>query len=128
MLYGNNIDTKTFGSGFPLSGSSESCKYKTSGWNLNNTAKLPGSLLTFDDCESVCVPRLSVGMCLSSQLWVSFNVHVKLCCHFLSEIASILQAITILFSQCSKSRSRRQIGSKRNEFSKTIKKKKGKSV
>ncbi|KAF3514553.1 hypothetical protein F2Q69_00001910 [Brassica cretica] len=69
VLYGNNIDTKTFGSGFPLSGSSESCKYKTSGWNLNNTAKLPGSLLTFDDCESVCVPRLSVGMCLSSQLW-----------------------------------------------------------
>ncbi|KAF3549433.1 hypothetical protein DY000_02002137 [Brassica cretica] len=69
VLYGNNIDTKTFGSGFPLSGSSESCKYKTSGWNLNNTAKLPSSLLTFDDCESVCVPRLSVGMCLSSQLW-----------------------------------------------------------
>ncbi|KAL0710983.1 hypothetical protein Bca4012_017961 [Brassica carinata] len=71
VLYGNNIDTKTFGSGFPLSGSSESCNYKTSGWNLNNTAKLPGSLLSFEDCESVCVPRLSVGMCLSSQLWKS---------------------------------------------------------
>ncbi|CAH8390601.1 unnamed protein product [Eruca vesicaria subsp. sativa] len=69
VLYGNDIDTKTFGSGFPLSGSSESCNYKTSGWNLNNTAKRPGSLLSFDDCESVCVPRLSVGMCLSSQLW-----------------------------------------------------------
>ncbi|CDY07685.1 BnaA03g18260D [Brassica napus] len=81
VLYGNNIDTKTFGSGFPLSGSSESCKYKTSGWNLNNTAKLPGSLLTFDDCESVCVPRLSVGMCLSSQLWKSEKERLYSLCY-----------------------------------------------
>lgn len=71
VLHGNDLDTRTFGSGFPLPGPSESCKYKTSGWNLNNTAKLPGSLLSFEDCESVGVPRLSVGMFLSSQLWVS---------------------------------------------------------
>ncbi|KAF8084870.1 hypothetical protein N665_0694s0004 [Sinapis alba] len=71
VLYGNDIDTRTFSSGFPLPGPSESCNYKTSGWNLNNTAKLPGSLLSFEDCESVGVPRLSVGMFLSSQLWKS---------------------------------------------------------
>ncbi|KAG2326440.1 hypothetical protein Bca4012_035387 [Brassica carinata] len=72
VLYGNDLDTRTFSSGFPLPGPpSESCNYKTSGWNLNNTAKLPGSLLSFEDCESVGVPRLSVGMFLSSQLWKS---------------------------------------------------------
>ncbi|CAN8287225.1 unnamed protein product [Cochlearia groenlandica] len=71
VLYGNDLVTTTFGSGFPLPGKSESCNYKTSGWNLNNTAKLPGSLLSFEDSESVCVPRLSVGMYLSSQLWKS---------------------------------------------------------
>ncbi|KAJ0258766.1 inactive lysine-specific demethylase JMJ19 [Hirschfeldia incana] len=72
VLCGNDLDTRTFSSGFPLPGGpSESCKYKTSGWNLNNTAKLPASLLSFEDCESVGVPRLSVGMFLSSQLWKS---------------------------------------------------------
>ncbi|EOA26662.1 hypothetical protein CARUB_v10022740mg [Capsella rubella] len=69
VLYGNELDTMTFGSGFPLSEPSESCKYRTSGWNLNNMPKLPGSLLSLEDCKSVCVPRLSVGMCLSSQFW-----------------------------------------------------------
>ena len=77
VLYGNDLDTRTFSSGFPLPGASESCKYKTSGWNLNNTAKLPGSLLSYEDCESVGVPRLSVGMFLSSQLWVSFIVYIN---------------------------------------------------
>lgn len=81
VLYGNNIDTNTFSSGFPLSGTSGSCKYKTSGWNLNNTAKLPASLLSFDDCESVCVPRLSVGMCLSSQLWKSEKERLYSLCY-----------------------------------------------
>ncbi|CAH8315662.1 unnamed protein product [Eruca vesicaria subsp. sativa] len=71
VLCGSDLDTRTFSSGFPLPGPSESCKYKTSGWNLNNTAKLPGSLLSFVDCESVGVPRLSVGMLMSSQFWKS---------------------------------------------------------
>lgn len=80
VLYGNDLDTRTFSSGFPLPGGpSESCKYKTSGWNLNNTAKLPASLLSFEDCESVGVPRLSVGMFLSSQLWVSSFCHLVFC-------------------------------------------------
>uniref|UniRef100_A0A1J3JML8 Putative inactive lysine-specific demethylase JMJ19 n=1 Tax=Noccaea caerulescens TaxID=107243 RepID=A0A1J3JML8_NOCCA len=81
VLYGNDLDTATFGSGFPLSGPSETCKYKTSGWNLNNTAKLPGSLLSFDDCESLCVPRLSVGMCFSSQFWKSEKERLYSLCY-----------------------------------------------
>ncbi|XP_024003878.1 probable inactive lysine-specific demethylase JMJ19 [Eutrema salsugineum] len=81
VLYGNDLDTTKFGSGFPLSGPSESCNYKTSGWNLNNTAKLPGSLLSFEDCESICVPRLSVGMCFSSQLWKSEKERLYSLCY-----------------------------------------------
>ncbi|XP_010505547.1 PREDICTED: probable inactive lysine-specific demethylase JMJ19 [Camelina sativa] len=81
VLYGNDIDTSTFGSGFPLSEPSESCKYSTSGWNLNNTPKLPGSLLSLEDCESICVPRLSVGMCLSSQFWKSEKERLYSLCY-----------------------------------------------
>ncbi|CAH2058772.1 unnamed protein product [Thlaspi arvense] len=81
VIYGNDLDTTTFGSGFPLPGPYESCNYKTSGWNLNSTAKHPGSLLSFEDCESICVPRLSVGMCLSSQLWKSEKERLYLICY-----------------------------------------------
>ncbi|VVB02673.1 unnamed protein product [Arabis nemorensis] len=81
VLYGNDLDTRTFGSGFPSPGPSESSKYRTSGWNLNNTAKLPDSLLSFEDCESICVPRLSVGMCLSSQLWKSEKERLYSLCY-----------------------------------------------
>ncbi|KAG7643619.1 JmjN domain [Arabidopsis suecica] len=80
VLYGNDLDTATFGSGFPLSAPSESSKY-SSGWNLNSTAKLPGSLLSLEDCESVCVPRLSVGMCLSSQFWKSEKERLYSLCY-----------------------------------------------
>ncbi|XP_010553419.1 PREDICTED: probable inactive lysine-specific demethylase JMJ19 isoform X2 [Tarenaya hassleriana] len=69
VLYGSDLDTSVFGSGFTSSDASESCKFSKSGWNLNNTAKLPGSLLSFEDCESVSVPRLCVGMCFSTQFW-----------------------------------------------------------
>ncbi|KAK8289128.1 hypothetical protein V6Z12_D07G170600 [Gossypium hirsutum] len=72
VLYGD-LDTATFGSGFPIaSNTGESCnKYIQSSWNLNNAPKLPGSLLSFesDKNSSVSVPHLRIGMCFSSLYW-----------------------------------------------------------
>ncbi|EFH55287.1 predicted protein, partial [Arabidopsis lyrata subsp. lyrata] len=55
--------------------------YMKRGWNLNSTAKLPGSLLSLEGCESICVPRLSVGMCLSSQFWESEKERLYSLCY-----------------------------------------------
>ncbi|MCO5584328.1 hypothetical protein L7F22_038252 [Adiantum nelumboides] len=72
VLYGADIETGKFGSGFPKakSGASSSL-YETSGWNLNNIARLGGSILSFEEEEisGVLVPWLYVGMCLSSFCW-----------------------------------------------------------
>nr|XP_043631774.1 putative lysine-specific demethylase JMJ16 [Erigeron canadensis]XP_043631775.1 putative lysine-specific demethylase JMJ16 [Erigeron canadensis] len=74
VLYGADLETGTFGSGFPkqacqVSGSDE--KYVTSGWNLNNFPRLPGSLLSYEssDISGVLVPWLYIGMCFSSFCW-----------------------------------------------------------
>ncbi|KAK9061393.1 hypothetical protein SSX86_018574 [Deinandra increscens subsp. villosa] len=74
VLYGADLETGTFGSGFPkeacqVSGSDE--KYIRSGWNLNNFPKLPGSLLSYEssDISGVLVPWLYIGMCFSSFCW-----------------------------------------------------------
>lgn len=78
------------GSGFPKdSPSLEDSKishYVTSGWNLNNLPRLPGSVLSFEECNisGVVVPWLYIGMCFSSFCWVSqtdiyyliFTVHM----------------------------------------------------
>lgn len=72
VLSGHNLDAKVLGSGFPSTsfGDDDQTKYTKSGWNLNNTAKLPGSLLAFDhDSSAVSTPRLDVGMCFSSLCW-----------------------------------------------------------
>ncbi|KAK9083200.1 hypothetical protein Scep_029671 [Stephania cephalantha] len=77
VLYGADVDAGVFGSGFPRASSPmESCSdyeenYITSGWNLNNLARLPGSLLSFEssDISGVVVPWLYVGMCFSSFCW-----------------------------------------------------------
>lgn len=66
-----------FGSGFPKS-STEAMesdwedKYVKSEWNLNNIARLPGSMLSFEsgDISGVMLPWLYVGMCFSSFCWV----------------------------------------------------------
>ncbi|KAE8709374.1 putative lysine-specific demethylase JMJ16 [Hibiscus syriacus] len=63
-----DLDTATFGSGFPIvSKPGESCdpSYIQSGWNINNVPTLPGSLLSFesDKTSGVLTPRLHVGMC-----------------------------------------------------------------
>lgn len=73
------METGVFGSGFPKVSSMETktdmdC-YVTSGWNLNNLARLPGSVLCFEgsDISGVLVPWLYVGMCFSSFCWVSIH-------------------------------------------------------
>ncbi|KAL8151644.1 hypothetical protein V2J09_021452 [Rumex salicifolius] len=72
VLYGADIETRVFGSGFPCQSFSEALDpYKKSGWNLNNFPRLPGSLLCFEsaDISGVEVPWLYVGMCFSSFCW-----------------------------------------------------------
>ncbi|XP_008802145.2 lysine-specific demethylase JMJ18 [Phoenix dactylifera] len=76
VLYGADLETGVFGSGFPKGSSPPSSsdfeeQYVKSGWNLNNFARLPGSLLAFEngDISGVLVPWLYVGMCFSSFCW-----------------------------------------------------------
>lgn len=76
VLSGINISSRKFNSGFPVDSSSlqmhENLEYTESGWNLNNTPMLPGSLLLFENSETstASVPNLFVGMCFSSLCWV----------------------------------------------------------
>ncbi|KAG4911105.1 hypothetical protein JHK87_057221 [Glycine soja] len=75
VLYGADLETGIFGSGFPSKssqvGSASHEQYIKSGWNLNNFARLPGSLLSYEssDISGVLVPWLYVGMCFSSFCW-----------------------------------------------------------
>ncbi|KAK9078664.1 hypothetical protein SSX86_002721 [Deinandra increscens subsp. villosa] len=74
VLYGADLETGTFGSGFPKEAcqvSASDGKYITSGWNLNNLPRLPGSLLSYEssDISGVLVPWLYIGMCFSSFCW-----------------------------------------------------------
>lgn len=75
VLYGADLETGPFGSGFPKASSqpypvSEE-KYVNSGWNLNNFPRLPGSVLSYEssDISGVLVPWLYIGMCFSSFCW-----------------------------------------------------------
>ncbi|KAJ6887305.1 hypothetical protein NC651_027599 [Populus alba x Populus x berolinensis] len=75
VLYGADLETVTFGSGFPkasaLRTKVDSDQYVVSGWNLNNLPRLPGSVLCFEGCDisGVLVPWLYIGMCFSSFCW-----------------------------------------------------------
>ncbi|PWA63788.1 transcription factor jumonji (jmj) family protein / zinc finger (C5HC2 type) family protein [Artemisia annua] len=79
VLSGHNFEAKVLGSGFPLPSlddhNDDQSKYRKSGWNLNNTPKMPGSLLAFDSENfTLSTPRMDVGMCFSSLCWVAFLV------------------------------------------------------
>lgn len=81
VLYGADIETRLFGSGFPKASSAAMNsdleeKYVRSSWNLNNFSRLPGSVLSFESGEisGVIVPWLYVGMCFSSFCWVRFII------------------------------------------------------
>ncbi|KAG0484522.1 hypothetical protein HPP92_008601 [Vanilla planifolia] len=76
VLYGADLETGVFGSGFSKASScspdSDSVEcYVKSGWNLNNVPRLPGSVLAFESGEisGVLVPWLYIGMCFSSFCW-----------------------------------------------------------
>ncbi|BAT79962.1 hypothetical protein LR48_Vigan213s001500 [Vigna angularis] len=74
VYYGADLETGALGSGFPKASSittSDSAQYALSGWNLNNFARLPGSVLSYEgsDISGVLVPWLYVGMCFSSFCW-----------------------------------------------------------
>ncbi|KAL9264711.1 putative lysine-specific demethylase JMJ16 [Drosera capensis] len=73
VLYGADLETGVFGSGFPkVSGLGSSVdRYVNSGWNLNNLSRLPGSVLSYEsaDISGVQVPWLYIGMCFSSFCW-----------------------------------------------------------
>ncbi|KAK4407238.1 putative lysine-specific demethylase [Sesamum angolense] len=78
VLCGANLGCPTFGSGFPIKDGparniAEYSGYVESGWNLNNTPKLSGSLLPFGcyDTSAILVPQLFIGMCFASQCWVA---------------------------------------------------------
>ncbi|KAJ7978175.1 lysine-specific demethylase JMJ18 [Quillaja saponaria] len=75
VLYGADLETGVFGSGFPRKSSQLDSvldePYVKSGWNLNNFPRLPGSVLSYEssDISGVLVPWLYIGMCLSSFCW-----------------------------------------------------------
>ncbi|CAK9325920.1 unnamed protein product [Citrullus colocynthis] len=76
VLYGADLETGEFGSGFPKICCQEGStldeeKYVKSGWNLNNFPKLPGSVLSYEssNISGVLVPWLYIGMCFSSFCW-----------------------------------------------------------
>lgn len=78
-LYGNDLDTSIYGSGFPRMGDPlpDSVepevwdKYSSSPWNLNNLPKLEDSMLkvVHDNITGVIVPWLYIGMLFSSFCW-----------------------------------------------------------
>lgn len=75
VLYGADLETGAFGSGFPKTSNQGSSapieRYIKSGWNLNNFSRLPGSVLSYEssDISGVLVPWLYIGMCFSSFCW-----------------------------------------------------------
>lgn len=75
VLYGADLETGSFGSGFPKhcnqGGSIQDEKYVNSGWNLNNLPRVSGSVLSYEssDISGVLVPWLYIGMCFSSFCW-----------------------------------------------------------
>ncbi|KAJ7973550.1 lysine-specific demethylase JMJ18 [Quillaja saponaria] len=74
VLYGADLETGVFGSGFPKKSSQLGAldePYTKSGWNLNNFPRLPGSVLSYEssDISGVLVPWLYIGMCFSSFCW-----------------------------------------------------------
>ncbi|KAB5568254.1 hypothetical protein DKX38_002047 [Salix brachista] len=84
VLYGSNLDTGVFGSGFPTRSSiSKTDEYLESGWNLNNTPRLSGSLLSFESNKTcgVLVPQLNVGMCFSTFCWKVEEHHLYSLCY-----------------------------------------------
>ncbi|XP_015896152.3 lysine-specific demethylase JMJ17 isoform X2 [Ziziphus jujuba] len=79
VLYGSDLDTSVYGSGFPRRSdqipqsveNKEWDEYCGSPWNLNNLPKLEGSVLqaVHNNIAGVMVPWLYIGMLFSSFCW-----------------------------------------------------------
>ncbi|KAK1613378.1 hypothetical protein QYE76_037051 [Lolium multiflorum] len=79
VMYGSDMDTSVYGSGFPRLGDPVPPsmdlemwqKYCSSPWNLNNFPNLPNSVLRTvqDKIAGVMVPWLYIGMLFSSFCW-----------------------------------------------------------
>ncbi|KAH9301679.1 hypothetical protein KI387_013262, partial [Taxus chinensis] len=79
VMYGSDLDTSLYGSGFPRSFDKMPAhvdpklweEHTISPWNLNNFPKLQGSMLRLvhDNIAGVMVPWLYVGMLFSSFCW-----------------------------------------------------------
>ncbi|KAL1546596.1 putative lysine-specific demethylase JMJ16 isoform X2 [Salvia divinorum] len=83
VLFGTEVANQTIASGFPVAatpatGMGKYNEYVKSGWNLNNTADLYGSLLPFGCYNSytVSVPQIFIGMCFASQCWRNEDHHL----------------------------------------------------
>ncbi|TKY70948.1 Lysine-specific demethylase 5B [Spatholobus suberectus] len=79
VMYGNDLDTSVYGSGFPRVTDQKPQsiddklwqEYSTNPWNLNNLPKLKGSMLraVHHNITGVMVPWLYIGMLFSSFCW-----------------------------------------------------------
>ncbi|OIV94904.1 hypothetical protein TanjilG_22101 [Lupinus angustifolius] len=79
VMYGNDLDTSVYGSGFPRATDQKSesideklwQEYSNNPWNLNNLPKLKGSMLraVHHNITGVMVPWLYIGMLFSSFCW-----------------------------------------------------------
>ncbi|KAF7810274.1 lysine-specific demethylase rbr-2 [Senna tora] len=79
VMYGSDLDTSVFGSGFPRITDQKPQsidaklwdEYSTNPWNLNNLPKLKGSMLraVHHNITGVMVPWLYIGMLFSSFCW-----------------------------------------------------------
>ncbi|XP_057798109.1 putative lysine-specific demethylase JMJ16 isoform X2 [Salvia miltiorrhiza] len=83
VLFGTDLANQTIPSGFPVAASRATNmgkynEYVKSGWNLNNTANLYGSLLQFGcyNSSTISVPQMFIGMCFASQCWRNEDHHL----------------------------------------------------
>lgn len=102
VMYGNDLDTSLYGSGFPRPNDpipssvdpSTWNQYIFSPWNLNNLPKLPGSMLRSvrENIAGVMVPWLYIGMLFSSFCW-HVEDHCFYSINYLHWYASILSLV-----------------------------------
>ncbi|KAI8906882.1 JmjC domain, hydroxylase-domain-containing protein [Gorgonomyces haynaldii] len=69
--YGADLHTSEHGSGFPDKKKTPDAPYADHPWNLNNIARLPGSLLSQINKEipGMTVPWIYIGSCFSTFCW-----------------------------------------------------------
>lgn len=112
VLYGSDIDTGVYGSGFPRASDPVQwgCdpetwrKYVTNPWNLNNFPKLEDSMLRMvqDNIPGVIVPWLYMGMLFSSFCW-HYEDHCFYSVNYLHRYdpyATSLQVCLMLSQKC----------------------------